>query len=326
MTSLKKIAEQEIKNVYDWLISNKLTLNWEKTFFVIYRSKRKVIEDICELKINHNCIKRVNSITYLGMTIDEHLKWDKHVMNICSKLTRNFHLFYNLRNLLPNHLKRQLYYSLVHSRIQYGIEVYGNCAKIMITRIQTMQNKLLKVLFKRPFRTPTIDLHNEYKLLKVEDIYRLNLMKFVFNSVRKQSISQFHKYFKFQRTIHSHETRQQTLLYFERPRTAFGENSIKHTGATIWNSLDPSLHKSKSINTFKKCLKNALLSKYLRWLYLLPSSFLKYSWVISTLYSEHNLDTFLERAGFQLKKRDLIYKHYLHSGITITCLLFLQPG
>ena len=127
-----------------------------------------------------------------------------------------------------------------------------------------MQNKLLKVLFKRPFRTPTNELHNEFRLFKVEDIYRMNILKFVYSSVTKQSIDQFHGYYKFQRTIHDHDTRQQTLLYWKRPRTSFGDNMIKHVGATLWNSLDPAIHTSKSIHIFKRLVKNSLSSKYIQ--------------------------------------------------------------
>ena len=212
--------------------------------------------------MNGNSVKRVDSVTYLGLIIDEHLSWDKHVQSLCSKLTRNFHLFYNLRNLLPNHLKRQLYYALVYSRVQYGIEVYGSCSKNRIKRIQTMQNKLLKVLFKRPLRTSTNELHSDYKLLKVKDIFKMNILKFVFNAVKKRSIKQFHNFYQSRRYTHNHDTRQKHLLSVKRPKTAHGDNMIVQTGAILWNSLDPTIHMTKSINIFKKSVTNYFLSNY----------------------------------------------------------------
>ena len=99
---LKQQAENEIKNLYDWLISNKLTLNWDKTYFVIFHTKKKRIENLHELKVNAKIIKRMDSVVYLGMDIDQNLSWNNHVNKLCNKLSKNFHMFYNIRNLLPN--------------------------------------------------------------------------------------------------------------------------------------------------------------------------------------------------------------------------------
>ena len=92
------------------------------------------------------------------MTIDENLSWNLHIKHLCSTLSKNFSLFYNIRNLLPGYLKRQLYYSLVYSHIQYGIELYGACGDTSINKVQTIQNKLLKVLYNLPYRTDTNEL------------------------------------------------------------------------------------------------------------------------------------------------------------------------
>ena len=45
LTVLKQKAEEGMVNVYDWLLSNKLSLSWEKTFFMIYHSPHKRITD-----------------------------------------------------------------------------------------------------------------------------------------------------------------------------------------------------------------------------------------------------------------------------------------
>ena len=45
--------------------------------------------------------------------------------------------------------QKRLYYSFVYSRIAYGIEVYGSSNSALLTKIQVMQNKLLKYRLKR---------------------------------------------------------------------------------------------------------------------------------------------------------------------------------
>jgi len=91
MKILKEKAEIDLKNVYDWLLANKLSLSWEKTNFMIYHTCRKTVEHVRELKVYDFSIKWVTCVKYLGMYIDDQLKWDQHVNSLCVTLSRNFH-------------------------------------------------------------------------------------------------------------------------------------------------------------------------------------------------------------------------------------------
>ena len=72
-TSLKLLvekAEQIIKNVNEWFIANKLTLNIDKTSFIIFRSKRNSIKKLPVTIGQKNMkIKRETKIKYLGIIL-----------------------------------------------------------------------------------------------------------------------------------------------------------------------------------------------------------------------------------------------------------------
>ena len=162
----------------------------QKDGFLIFHSPKKPLPVYNELLVNEFSIKRVSHIKYLGVHIPENLKWDKHVDHLCGKLASNFHLFYSIRNLLTDELKRQLFFALVYSRINYGIELYGASRASLLNRVQVMQNKLLKVLYELPYRTSTDTLHCRLRILKVLDVYKLRILKFVHESINEVSISQ----------------------------------------------------------------------------------------------------------------------------------------
>ena len=197
------------------------------------------------------------------MHIDDKLKWDKHVSHICKSLSRNFHMFYSIRTLLPGNLKKQLYYSLVQSRILYGIEVYGACNDTLLNKVQVMQNKLLKVLFNLPYRHNTNQIHSMLKLLKVKDIYNLQVLKFVYESLNKLSIVQFQNYYRYQNNVHNYNIRNQYRLYAnQRVRTKYGESTLHYMGTRLWNSIDDDIKVSKSVNIFKKANRNKFINAY----------------------------------------------------------------
>ena len=80
--TLKEKGEKCLKSLREWLTSNKLTLSTEKTFFIIYHSKRKQISPQYDyLRIKNSVIKRVHHVKYLGLFLDEHLSWEIHKNN-----------------------------------------------------------------------------------------------------------------------------------------------------------------------------------------------------------------------------------------------------
>ena len=58
-------------------------------------------------------IKRSSHIKFLGVILDENLTWNHHISEICNKLKRLFHIFYNIRNYLSKDNIKTIYYALV---------------------------------------------------------------------------------------------------------------------------------------------------------------------------------------------------------------------
>ena len=151
-------AEKIIKNVNEWFIANKLTLNIDKTSFIIFRSKRNMINNLPDTIGYENIkIQRETQIKYLGLTLEEHLSWDQHTNAICNKLKSFFPLFYNIREYLDIDNIRNIYYTMIYSRIKYGSIITGLTTNENINKIQTLQNKPLKVLYYKIIYTQETD-------------------------------------------------------------------------------------------------------------------------------------------------------------------------
>ena len=64
-----------MNKITDWLNANKLSINTEKTKFILFRSKNKKLKDDIKISINNESIKQVKNTTFLGIVIDECLTW-----------------------------------------------------------------------------------------------------------------------------------------------------------------------------------------------------------------------------------------------------------
>ena len=102
-------------------------------------------------------------------------------------------IFNHINSFIMSHIARQLYFAFINSRINYGIEVYGHCANEYLSKLQILQNKLLKLLLKLDRSTSTNQLHCD---LSVSDIHDVNMLCFVNNCRATRCLETFCNYYQ----------------------------------------------------------------------------------------------------------------------------------
>ena len=80
----EKDLNSELHKISEWLASNKLSLNAQKTKFMVFHSmQRKVKYPV--LTLNNTIIERVKQFNILGTILHYTLKWQKHIDYISKK-------------------------------------------------------------------------------------------------------------------------------------------------------------------------------------------------------------------------------------------------
>ena len=84
------LINSEITKISEWLSVYKLSLNANKTKFMIFHNYQKVMtdSDIPQLEINNTPIERVTEFNLLGITINEFMNWGSHSVKIANKICR----------------------------------------------------------------------------------------------------------------------------------------------------------------------------------------------------------------------------------------------
>ena len=62
-------------------------------------------------------IKKVNNCRYLGVIIDEELKWIEHIQQIRTKLVKYCSTFYKFRHKIPLQIRKNIYLAFVHPHL-----------------------------------------------------------------------------------------------------------------------------------------------------------------------------------------------------------------
>ena len=163
---LKRDINNELEKITHWLKMNKLSLNVQKTKFMIFHRKQKQISEL-NIAINDTDIERVESFNFLGLHIHESLSWRTHTDTIRNKVSKVVGILYRLQNIFPMYTLQTLYNSLIVSYINYGLLLWG----VESHRVESLQKKAIRLITNSNYSAHTTPLFIELGLLKVQDMF-----------------------------------------------------------------------------------------------------------------------------------------------------------
>ena len=148
----------------------------------------------------------------------------------------------------------------MYSCIRYGIPIYGMASSTNLDSLQILQNKLLKVLLNRPYRYSTNQLHNELDILKINDIFKQEVLNFVYCQMNNMLPDIFDEYFITFSNIHNIVIRgHSTQLQIPNHKLEIAAHTVKILGASLWNELSSNLKKCKTLKNFSLNYKKFIL-------------------------------------------------------------------
>ena len=125
LKQLNEIIQIEMNKITDWLEANKLSINTDKTKFIIFRSKNKKLKDNIKISISNELIKQVKTTTFLGIAIDECLTWRDHLNLITKKIIKCSAIISRIRHFTNLNSLKVIYYALVYPYLTYGNLIWG---------------------------------------------------------------------------------------------------------------------------------------------------------------------------------------------------------
>ena len=157
---------QRCLNVFtDYVSTWKIKINGAKTQTIIFphsRSPRLIPPDDCKVTVSGSLVDWSSEVTYLGLTLDAKLLLSSHVsktLNKCSVLVKCLYPLINRRSRLSVKNKLAVYKQIIAPVIYYAVPVWDICANTHKKRLQTLQNRTLKMVMDLPWHFSTDELH-----------------------------------------------------------------------------------------------------------------------------------------------------------------------
>ena len=125
LKNLNKTVNFDLSNLVQWLRANKISLNFNKTKIVVFRSLTKQIYKNINFRLRGSKIERKRCTKYLGAVIDKHLSFNEYMNTLKQKINRGNDILAKLRYYVTADVLKTIYYAFFDSHMKYHVKFEG---------------------------------------------------------------------------------------------------------------------------------------------------------------------------------------------------------
>ena len=257
----------ELKILSDWFKANKLSLNVQKTNFMIFGYKKMPTNTNSSMNFNIHIdnvnITEVENTKFLGTIIDRKLSWQQHITYIALKISKALGTMKRLRYKLPRSCLLALYYSLIYPHLYYCNIVWGCASKSLLNELVVLQKRAIRVINNANYRCHTDPLFKLCNVLKFCDLNLFFSCQFAYQFINKYLPSTCENFLQIKsKSLNPYNLRFQDEFVIPQYRTLVRERCVRVRAPKFWTTLPDNVKMSLSIVSFKHRLRCFVIENY----------------------------------------------------------------
>ncbi len=243
-------------NVFEWIKSNRLLLNFDKSHFMILSSSRKVYDpNKLSLNVDGNEIKQVTQCKFLGVVVDNNFTWKPHIQYITNKVSKGIGILNRSKQFLFSESLLTLYNSLLKPHFTYCLISWGNTTKSNLNVLYLLQKKIVRILTGSDYRAHSEPLFVKLKIMNIFQLHHYFTSVFVFKCLSNMYFEYWDNFFHY-----SNSPRFPNDLQTKYFKKKLSQSSIRFSGPQIWNNFSTKVKMSTTLPILKRNLRHEILS------------------------------------------------------------------
>ena len=236
LKDLTCLLNKELELLFIWLKSNNLSLNTQKTFYMLFHRAR-IKGNNSVVKINDSVLNRVNNMKYLGIIIDHKLKWCEHISYVKNKVSKGLGIIFKARAVLNQQCLLTLYNLFVYPYLIYCIEIWGTASQIHLQPLFLAQKKVVRIITFSHNLAHTQPLFQSLSILPVDKLIPNQIGIVMCKYCNGLLPNVMNRLYVKNKDINSHNTRSINLLRIHR-----GTANFTNLSARVWKVLTRNLN------------------------------------------------------------------------------------
>ena len=258
---LTELINEELSKLNTWFIANRLSLNVSKTKYQFYSNVDKLpANDL--IKISESKLERVNTFKFLGVIIDEALKFDAHFNKVANNVSKSTFLLSKVKDILTTTQLLHLYNAFLLPHLLYCCTVWGMNYATRCNKLLLMQKKAVRIIFNLPFLGHTSSHFKEHSILKFNELVKYKSLVIMYKFITGKLSVHVQNMF----TLNSRSTnlRRRSPFFVPFSNRNYRLFTIPFSGPKLWNSFFTfdDTENLPTLGTFKKLLKLRLINDY----------------------------------------------------------------
>jgi len=265
LEQLSEFLSNQLSQCNRWLVDNRLSLHLGKTEVIVFGS-RKRLKNVTEfnVKCGDTMIKRVTSVKYLGVILDEVLSFRDFVGGVLKRAGGKLSFLYRQSKLLSSHYRRILCSALIQPHLDYcSAAWFAGLNKGLRVKMSVLQRKMVRFILNLGPRDH-VGQGEIFRLswITVPDRARYFRLCHVHKVVINRSPDYISENFKRVSDVHSHCTRGNGTDFFIPGflSTTMMKGSFLYNAITDWNALPMNLKGIPSEAVFRRRIKAYLMT------------------------------------------------------------------
>ena len=160
-----------------------------KSMTIATRQKHQLSPLPLDLVLNGAKIDQVSDHRLLGITIDNKLRWDSHINNMCKTVSRRVFLLSKLRYIVDSDTRKLFFNAHIKPHIDYASVVWDGCSDVLKKILNSLHRRAVKLIL--PDTTLTTDQKlKEMRIMSLQKQLEYNKGLFMYRrslAIRPQS-------------------------------------------------------------------------------------------------------------------------------------------
>ena len=250
------------QRVHDWLLNNGLHLNPSKSEAIAFSNPRSkplvaLAESVETITVAGSPIKLQSSIKSLGVYLDSHMSFDKHVSEICKASYFHIRALRHIRSSLTTEAAKMVAVAIVSSRLDYCNSLFAGTSASNLARFQMVQNTLARVVAQKSRYCHIPPVLAGLHWLPVRHRIDFKIATTAFKVLHHQQPSYLARILP--RYIPSRSLRSSSSITISAPfrKTSVATSkSFSSTASQVWNKLPTHVSSALTLPVFRRHLKH----------------------------------------------------------------------
>lgn len=250
----------DLESIANYLLMVRLKLNVQKTKAMLVASRAP---DDLHLYMDGQEIAIVDKIKYLGVTIDNKLKFRENTANVIAKMSQKIGFMRRNRRRFDRDTRLLLYKSIVSPHLDYCASVLFLANEGEMAELQRTQNRALRIILNCDRYASVAGMLKSLELMSVRQRIYFDVLMLIYKVQHNLLPSYLSRFFNKVDTVQPYALRNCHKLRPPSCTTTMAHNSVIYKGVLLYNTMSDDIQiDHDNVNNFKQALSIYVKEKF----------------------------------------------------------------